>query len=97
MLIPSAQAVKTRSQLTWPAPKFLKKRIATLPEYPKGVHRTLHKSESDTVDYIRHTKWSLAINTGGNPLHLSAMAAGVELSALLQLIQEKANAAKLAI
>jgi hypothetical protein len=28
------------------------------------------------------------INPGGNPLHLSAMAAGVELPALLQLIQE---------
>jgi hypothetical protein len=54
------------------------------------VYNQLHKTESDTVDYIRHTKWLLAINTGGNLLHLSAMAAGVELPALLQLIQ-KAN------
>jgi predicted transposase YdaD len=36
---------------------------------------------------VEEVEQIMAINTGGNPLHLSAMAAGVELPALLQLIQ----------
>jgi hypothetical protein len=44
----------------------------------QGVYNKLHKTESDH---------RLSI-LGGNPLHLSAIAAGVELPALLQLIHE---------